>query len=159
MADPQRSFEAHRRSAIVLARDNLAEVALFRLQTRRHETDLANTWHLVGNLVIAACAAAETDEPPARLAADALATVGADAERSQHNFQQLLTRSVRREIFALQHIPSGAPEIHETAHSRELRVAEFIRQAHMLKPDAPEPVGPAGSGKLLFLGTYQRRVT
>lgn len=159
MANPMWSFEAHGRNALVLARENLANVTLFRLETGYARVDVRNMWHLVGNLAIASCASSEKNISPVENMAEAMQGVGRDYHRSLCFFSELLTRDDLRSIFALEHIPEGAPELRQTKRSRELLVTEFIRQAHMLDPGTTVPTVHQGNGNHLFLGQYQRSLS
>lgn len=116
-------------------------------------------WHLIGNLTIAAEASAADDAPPVQHVAEAIEGVGGDFINSYLVLKPLLTRQALKKIFALQHIPSGAPELTEDAQYHELHVARFILEARALNPDTPAPPQYFVNGNHLFFGWYHQTLS
>ncbi len=156
--NPEWSFEAHDLSSIMMARNNLAETALFRIETGYNKIDPENFLHLIGNLLIASCASTEEHRPLPEHIIGSLTEAAGGKCPTRHSFEEFSTRNAMLYIFSLQHIPSGAPEVRETKRSRELRVGEFIRQAHLLNPDAVTPAASEGMGRHVFTGWYMRKL-
>jgi len=157
--NPEHSFAAHSRASIIRAQNNLAEVTLFVFGEGHDAIDTANAWHLLGNLVIASSAGAVDETPTATHLANVIESLGGNRERAAFFFNEVLTRESKRSIFALGHIPNGAPELRTTKTSRELRVAEFIKQAHLLNPGGSDATEYHGMGNHIFTGMFHRKLS
>jgi hypothetical protein len=150
------SFSAYSANSIALARDNLAEVARYRLENDDLVTHQTETMHALGNLVLANLALDET--PIVHTFPQSLIDAGADDERSRKFASKYLTLARFRGVAALSHIPLTAPEMIGQWPDRQLDVAAFIREAHALNPDRPESTHFSGNGQPIITGLFRRGI-
>lgn len=156
------SFSEFSRNDIACARQNLAEVLLFRLAEKKPNRDQRNLWHTFGNLTIASAAMMEAYEGSVQLEASvaaSLSDISKQPAREAEMVGKVLTRSAMRLIFSLSHIPDEAPEMLLSSRSRELDVREFLDQAMLLNPDNTPNDEFAGNGCEMFIGSYIRKLS
>lgn len=153
-----KSFDEFPRNELVVARDNLAEVFMFKLA---QQAELAHLWHIAGNLVLATAATIDSGLSGREIESGlvpVLHDAGGKTEDAAHLAEQMTENDALRMIFPLGHIPDTAPELILGQRSRELDVSRFAREARKFRPSRiPDPT-IRGTGNQMFIGMYIRKL-